>query len=274
MEQIVLKIENISQIENVQPLFYTEAGSRLLGIDNLQSDYDVRGVHLLSKDNYFSFLAQKEQIELMESDFLVLDKSTKDEKQGETSAKISNGLDFVSYEWDKFMQMLAKSNPNAWEFWRSEKFYFNKLDNFTFWQQETARWIDFNNLFFHYLSIARTHGKLLAKKPSPKVLFYGLRGLLCACLSAQKVIPPLKASELLACFNEKETLIAHSRLALEKRQNEPNFLFEEKMQTFFTEFIHKEAEKLLSLRPEWESKAKELKICLLGLNAEVKNRYY
>ncbi|NAR52291.1 hypothetical protein GPS64_16885 [Acinetobacter haemolyticus] len=50
------EIEKLFQQRQDIPLFYIESGSRLWGMASPDSDYDVRGFHLPSKDQYFDSL--------------------------------------------------------------------------------------------------------------------------------------------------------------------------------------------------------------------------
>ncbi len=270
MPPIITRIENIISGDKAQPLFYTEAGSRLLGISTESSDYDVRGVHLLSKGDYFSFLPQLDSIEMVENKPITSSKAEKDISW----AKVPNQLDLVSYEWDKFMNMMLKSNPSVWEFWRSGQFYLNHLPNFSYWQQEAIKWIDYKILYFYYISIAKNHAHLLKKKPSPKVLFYGLRALLCAQVLLKNQLPPLIISELFTLFNNENELLTHAQIALHDKQNQPDKELGAKIQTFFIDWIAKETEKLLSLRPLFPDVEKQLTDCLKQLNWEVKTAFY
>ncbi len=86
------KIEDIFKIKEEQPLFYIESGSRLWGVASPDSDYDVRGFHLQSKQQYFDFKKHRDIIEIMDGD-----------------------LDFVSYDIDKMFGLLSKSNPTVFE---------------------------------------------------------------------------------------------------------------------------------------------------------------
>ncbi len=65
-EEIFKTFENREEI----PLFYVESGSRLWGIASPDSDWDVRGVHLQSKRQYFDFKKQRDLIEIMDGDFV------------------------------------------------------------------------------------------------------------------------------------------------------------------------------------------------------------
>ncbi len=86
------------------PLFYVEAGSRLWGTETETSDYDVRGVHLQSRHWYFDYHKHRDVIDLREP-----------------------GLDFLSFELDKFFTLLEQSNPTCLEWLRSHIIYFVDL---------------------------------------------------------------------------------------------------------------------------------------------------
>jgi uncharacterized protein len=82
---------------NIQSLFktidaislcYIESGNQLWGIASPDSNFDVRGFHLQSKQQHFDFKQHRDIIEVMDGDF-----------------------DFVSYDLDKMFGLLAKSNP-------------------------------------------------------------------------------------------------------------------------------------------------------------------
>jgi len=77
------EIENLFKGKEEIPLFYIESGSRLWGIESPDSDFDLRGFHLQSKNQYFDFKKHRNLIEVMDGDF-----------------------DFVSYDIDK----------NVWSF--------------------------------------------------------------------------------------------------------------------------------------------------------------
>ena len=74
------EIEKLFQQRQDIPLFYIESGSRLWGMASPDSDYDVRGFHLPSKDQYFDYKKYRDLIEIMDGDF-----------------------DFVSYDLDKIV---------------------------------------------------------------------------------------------------------------------------------------------------------------------------
>lgn len=60
------EIDNLFKDLDEKPLFYIESGSRLWGIASPYSDYDVRGFHLQSKQQYFDFKKHRDIIEVMD----------------------------------------------------------------------------------------------------------------------------------------------------------------------------------------------------------------
>lgn len=192
--------EFFSKIEE-KPLFYIESGSRLWGFASPDSDYDVRGFHIQSKQQYFDFNAQRNIIEVMDGDF-----------------------DFVSYDIDKMFGLLAKSNPTVLEWIRSNIIYFNILPDWDNFQKNVIANFDFKALFYHYLSLAK--GKIefmeAGKNYTYKTIFYCIRALLSAELSTQHIMPELLIDNLFKQFNKDNDIliIAKESLELKKQKKE------------------------------------------------------
>ncbi|MFM6907267.1 MAG: DNA polymerase beta superfamily protein, partial [Acinetobacter tjernbergiae] len=119
------------------PLFYIESGSRLWGMASPDSDYDVRGFHLPSKDQYFDYKKHRDLIEIMDGDF-----------------------DFVSYDLDKMFGLLVKSNPTVLEWVRAHIVYFNAFPESQTFRDGLLERIDYSALYHHYLSLAKGHLKV------------------------------------------------------------------------------------------------------------------
>ena len=86
---------------------------------------------------------------------------------------MNGDFDFVSYDVDKMFGLLAKSNPMVLEWIRSHIVYMNKLPSWKNFQQDILANINFSALFFHYLSLARGHIKIMEtnKKFTYKIYF-------------------------------------------------------------------------------------------------------
>ena len=194
IQQVFEKREDI-------PLFYIESGSRLWGMASPDSDYDVRGFHLPSKDQYFDYKKYRDLIEVMDGDF-----------------------DFVSYDLDKMFGLLAKSNPTVLEWVRAHIVYFNAFPEWQGFRNGLVERIDYSALYHHYLSLAKGGIKVIqtADNFTYKKVFYSIRGLMSAELATQEIMPELLITTLFAQVSEHDPLRhwAEDYLEIKKQQKE------------------------------------------------------
>lgn len=248
------EIDNLFKDIAEKPLFYIESGSRLWGIASPDSDYDVRGFHLQSKQQYFDFKNHRDIIEVMDGDF-----------------------DFVSYDIDKMFGLLVKSNPTVFEWIRSNIVYFNELPNWTAFQQDVITNFDFKALFYHYISLAKGNVKLMetGKKFTYKTAFYCIRGLLSADLASRQIIPALLIDDLFKQFdNENEVIkIAKDSLERKKQHTEKEEVLESDKQKILTA-IKAFTLQLEGKAPESSNNRQKLESILTHYSFNLKSEFY
>ena len=249
-EQIKNLFHDIAEI----PLFYIESGSRLWGIASPDSDFDVRGFHLQSKQQYLDFKKHRDIIEVMQGDF-----------------------DFVSYDIDKMFGLLLKSNPTVFEWIRANIVYFNELPDWTTFQRDVIANFDFKALFHHYISLAKGHINLMetGRNFNYKVVFYCIRGLLSAELATQQIIPALLIDDLFKQFvKDNEVLkIAKNSLERKKQQTEKEEVVmgeRHKILTAITDF----ANQLQNKAPESSNNRHKLESILTEYSFNIKTKFY
>jgi predicted nucleotidyltransferase len=248
------EITSLFKERTEHPLFYVESGSRLWGIASPDSDYDVRGFHLQSKEKYFDFKKHRDLIEIMDGDF-----------------------DFVSYDIDKMFGLLAKSNPTVFEWIRAHIIYFNNLPEWKETQQRIVENFDFKALYYHYLSLAKGNINLMEtdKKFTYKTAFYCIRGLLSAELATRKIIPELLIDKLFEQFENENDVIKIAKDSLEKKKSktEKEDVESDKKQIIL-ETIKKYAQELDKNVPDKSNNSDKLKTILREYSFELKNKYY
>ena len=236
------------------PLFYVESGSRLWDIASPDSDFDVRGFHLQSRQKYFDFRKHRDIIEVMDGDF-----------------------DLVSYDIDKMFGLLAKCNPTVFEWIRAHICYFNILPDWEQLQQEIITNYDLTALYYHYLSLAngQLHDMEKGNKFTYKKAFYCIRGLLSADLAAQGAIPQLRVEQLLAQTDPKNpvTQIARDSLDQKRQGTEKQQIEEQRRQAILTA-IHAFVKELSSRQLPRHSKSNRLAEVLTEYCVDLKSRYY
>jgi hypothetical protein len=248
------EIETLFKDLDEKPLFYIESGSRLWGIASPDSDYDVRGFHLQSKEQYFDFKKHRDIIEVMDGDF-----------------------DFVSYDIDKMFGLLVKSNPTVFEWIRANIVYFNELPDWVSFQQDVITNFDFKALFHHYISLAKGNINLMetGRKFTYKTAFYCIRGLLSADLASRQIIPELLIDDLFKQFdNDNDVLeIAKNSLERKKQQTEKEEVLESDKQKILTA-IRGFTEQLETKAPESSNNRKKLESVLTDYSFQLKTNFY
>ena len=248
------EIDNLFKDIDEKPLFYIESGSRLWGIASPDSDYDVRGFHLQSKQQYFDFKKHRDIIEVMDGDF-----------------------DFVSYDIDKMFGLLVKSNPTVFEWIRANIIYFNELPDWTTFQQDVIANFDFKALFHHYISLAKGNINLMetGKKFTYKTAFYCIRGLLSADLATRQIIPELLIDDLFKQFdNDNDVLkIAKDSLDRKKSQKEKEEVLESDKQKILNA-IKEFTSKLELKAPDSGNNRQKLESVLTDYSFNLKTKFY
>ena len=236
------------------PLFYVESGSRLWGIASPDSDYDVRGFHLPSKEQYFDFKKHRDLIEVMDGDF-----------------------DFVSYDLDKMFGLLAKSNPTVFEWIRAHIVYLNELPDWLTFQEALNTNYDLKALFYHYLSMAKGKFNQLVngKQFTYKSVFYCLRGLFSADLASQNRIPAILIDELFTQFDKENDALklAHESLDQKKKQAEKQEI-PPMLRSKITTILEKYLTELDVKNPTQNNEPKKLEAILRAYSYELKSSYY
>jgi len=193
------QIDNLFKGQEEIPLFYIESGSRLWGIASPDSDFDVRGIHIQSKKQYYDFKEHRDIIEVMDGDF-----------------------DFVSYDIDKMFGLLAKSNPTVFEWIRANIIYLNEFPNWNNFHKDVVSNFDFKALYHHYISLAKGNINLMEtnKKFTYKTVFYCIRGLLSAELATRRIIPELLIDDLFSQFDKQNEVLTIAKNSLERKKQQ------------------------------------------------------
>ena len=95
-------LQDIAKKNTVHIVFAVEVSSRLWGIDDAASDYDVKFVYL-RPDSFYSTRLQETKDDVIQ------------EKQP--------NVDLVGYDLRKFLRLSAKGNGSCWEWLRSDQVY-------------------------------------------------------------------------------------------------------------------------------------------------------
>lgn len=164
-ELITAQLAAIEHQRDVRMLYAIESGSRAWGFESTDSDFDVRFVYLGKTSSYLTVLPRRDSIE-------------NDEVQHPNSL-----LDFAGWDFRKFLGLVHKSNPVAFEWMQSPMSY--RVD--PRWAEVVAALRPFFSpkaAMHHYLSMARhNYREHMRDGQSPSVklkkYLYITRPLMC-----------------------------------------------------------------------------------------------
>ena len=170
-EQIMRKLTEIEQTENVTILHAVESGSRAWGFASPDSDYDVRFVYVRRTEDYLRLSPLRDVIEW----------------------QLDAVYDLSGWDLQKALRLLYKSNPTFFE-WCASPIVYRTTDA---WKQIS----DIADAYFsvksgshHYLSMAKTNYRMYLKGETVRLkkYFYVLRPLLaCRWILERGTVPPV-----------------------------------------------------------------------------------
>lgn len=166
----------LQQLVAEQPyplLFATVSGAHLYGFPSVNSDYDLRGVHLLPVREVIGLTEPRETIEVSTDRFAALDPSGSPAPE---NLGIPLEIDLVTHDARKFFEMLLKRNGYVLEQLFSPLVIHSG--------QTHARLLDISrdcitrHHAHHYLGFSRKQWALFRHRPRVKTLLYTYRVLL------------------------------------------------------------------------------------------------
>lgn len=175
--EIIRKLHEIEESENIRILHAVESGSRAWGFASPDSDYDVRFIYVRPKEFYLRLEKTRDVIEL----------------------PINDDLDINGWDLDKTLVLLHKSNPTLFE-WFSSPIQYIKTDFFDTIQPYLQEYFYSVKGLYHYLSMAKSNYREYLKSDMVKAkkYFYVLRPILaCEWIIDNESAPPMLFSDLM-----------------------------------------------------------------------------
>ena len=193
------KLKEIERNHNIKILFAAESGSRSWQVSAPDSDFDVRFIYVRHPKDYLRLDKVRDVLEF----------------------PISDGWDMSGWDLNKTLQLLYKSNPRLFEWFRSPIIYTDMAfaDRF---QPVMQHYFSIKNTLHHYLHTA-IHQKdhfLQADMIKLKKYLYTLHPLMAAKWVLEKGTPPpvvfreLMAAELPEYMKEQTENLLHQKVTM------------------------------------------------------------
>lgn len=175
-DKIIAILAEIEKNEDIEILYACEAGSRVWGFANKNSDYDIR------------FIYKKRDVK----DYLSLNPT------GEVIEYMGDDMDIIGWDIKKALNLHYKDNPNLREWLISPEVYIDKGIQNIF---SGLGGFNIDVLKNHYSAIALKHWKKYCnmefRKEKTKKYLYVIRSILTWMLLNRDIYPPIQIQDLL-----------------------------------------------------------------------------
>jgi len=176
-KEILEKLEEIEQQENVKVLYAVESGSRAWGVESPDSDYDVRFVYVRTKEDYLSLQEKRDVIEW----------------------QLDEVLDINGWDLRKTLIQFRKGNATLFE-WADSPVVYKTTDAWEQISKVGKKYFSKKVALYHYYGTANSTfcQFLQGEEVKYKKYIYALRPLLaCKYIEQYETIPPVKFEDLL-----------------------------------------------------------------------------
>ncbi len=185
-QEIINKLLEIEQKEQVKVLYAVESGSRAWGVESPDSDYDVRFVYVRPMKDYLRLQEQKDIIEW----------------------QLDEVFDMNGWDLKKTLIQFHKGNATLFE-WANSPIVYKTTNEWSFIYKYAKSYFSEKIALYHYYGTANSTLKqyLQEDKAWYKKYIYTLRPLLaCRFIEDTHTIPPVRFEDLLSCVLSKELL--------------------------------------------------------------------
>ena len=205
--EIQNKLTEIEQTHNVRILYACESGSRAWGFPSTDSDYDVRFIYCLRKEQYLSIEDKKDTIDI----------------------PVNEVLDINGWDFRKSLRLFCNSNAPLYE-WLQSSIIYKQDDSFLKTLKSLmSEYFSLRKGMHHYLGMAKNAWtELQGDEIKIKKYFYCLRPLLAACWIVDKQeLPPMEFAILRTQVKDEhwqnaiDTLLKIKAQATEKTMTQP-----------------------------------------------------
>lgn len=176
-KEILDKLSEIEQKENVKVLYAVESGSRAWGVESPDSDYDVRFVYVRPKEEYLSLQEKRDVIEW----------------------QLDEVLDINGWDLKKTLIQFHKGNATLFE-WANSPVVYKTTQEWEEIYENAKRYFSKKVALYHYYGTANSTYKqhLQGNEVKYKKYIYALRPILaCKYMEENNSIPPVRFEDLL-----------------------------------------------------------------------------